>query len=300
MSSLELLSRLEDMGITCDRRTLYADIEVLNSCGYEILCKRSACNEYYVKDRDFSVAEVRILMDAVQSADFITDWKSRLLVEKLSYLVGSRRGETLIDNLIAYNNTKTDNPDIYHNVEIITSAIQQGKQVVFKYFDYDEKHNRVLRRDGAIYEANPYGLVMDDDNYYFLCYVERHKNMIHYRVDRMCEVQISEKDKEEIKIFEDFDIKNYKKQLFGMFGGETETIKIRFDKCLLDTIFDTFGVKTRIFKIDEQSYETMVKVQVSPQFYGWCLSFGDKLKVVEPTMVVEDIKDYIESLKGNF
>ena len=126
MGTTALLSKLRELGIECDRRTLSADIDALNECGYEILCRRSTSNVYYVKNRKFSIAEIRIMMDAVQAAGFITDDETEKFIDKLTFLAGSRRGETLKDNFIAYNTTKTDNPDIYHNVETITEAIQQN------------------------------------------------------------------------------------------------------------------------------------------------------------------------------
>lgn len=300
MGTTALLSKLQEMGIECDRRTLYADIEALNECGYEILCRRSTSNVYYVKDRKFSIAEICIMMDAVQAAGFITDGETEKFIDKLAFLAGSRRGETLKDNFIAYNTTKTDNPDIYHNVETITEAIQQKKKVKFTYFDFDSYHKRVYRKEGKFYYMNPYALVMDNDNYYFLGYDMFHKNMMHYRVDRMDSVQVSRHDKEDLKEFEKFDIKKHKKQLFGMYGGEGKEVKFRVNKSLLDVIFDVFGVDTHFIKIDDTMYEFMAEVQLSPQFYGWCCSFGDKLKVVAPSMVVNTLKRYIEDLTKNY
>ena len=300
MGTTALLEKLKDMGIECDRRTLYADIEALNECGYEIMCRRSKSNVYYVKDRKFSIAEIRIMMDAVQAAGFITEGATGAFVDKLAFLAGSRRGEALKDNFVAYNNTKTDNPDIYRNVEIITEAIQQEKKVKFTYFDFDYRHKRVYRKEGKYYYINPFALVMDKDNYYFLGYDMFHKNMMHYRVDRMDSVQVSRHDKEDLKTFENFDIKSYKKQLFGMYGGEGQEVRIRVDKSLLDAVFDVFGVDTYFIKIDENIYEFKAVVQLSPQFYGWCCSFGDKLQVVAPSMVVNNLKEYVAALQTNY
>ena len=300
MGTTTLLSKLQEMGIECDRRTLYADIEALNECGYEILCRRSTSNVYYVKDRKFSIAEIRIMMDAVQAAGFITENETEKFIDKLAFLAGSRRGETLKDNFIAYNNTKTDNPDIYKNIETITEAIQENKKVKFTYFDFNDRHKRVYRKEGKFYYINPYALVMDNDNYYFLGYDIFHNNMMHFRVDRMDEVQVSRHDKEDLKEFQKFDIKNHKKQLFGMFGGEGQEVRFRIDRCLLDTVFDVFGVDTHFVSIDDTTYEFTATVQLSPQFYGWCCSFGDKLKVVAPSMVVNTLEDYIKSLMESY
>ena len=296
MGTTALLNKLAELGIECDRRTLYADIEALNACGYEILCRRSTSNMYYVQDRKFSIAEIRILMDAVQAAGFITDNQTGIFVEKLAVLAGSRKGEALKSNIVAFNDTKTDNGDIYHNVETITNAIQSNKKVKFTYFDFDYHHKRIYRKEGKFYYINPFALIMDNNNYYFLGYDMYHSNMMHFRVDRMDCVQVSRHDKEELKEFKKFDIKNYKKQLFGMYGGESAEIRIRFDKSLSDVIFDVFGADTRFSVFDDTMYEFTAKVQLSPQFYGWCCSFGDKLKIVAPSTVADALKEYIAKL----
>ena len=300
IGTTELLQKLSDMGIDCDRRTLYADIQALNECGYEILCRRSTSNMYYVKDRKFSIAEIRIMMDAVQAAGFITNEKSYEFIDKLASLAGSRKGEALKDNIVAFNTTKTDNVDIYQNVERITSAIQQNKKVKFTYFDFDIRHKRVYRKDGKFYYMNPLALVMDNDNYYFLGYDKYHDNMINYRVDRMDCVEVSRHDKEDLKEFEKFDLKKYKKQLFGMYGGKVQEVCFRIDKSLTDVVFDVFGVDTRFSVLNDTMYEFKAEVQLSPQFYGWCCSFGEKLKVTAPTTVVDALQDYINTLAKNY
>ena len=218
MTTNDLLSKLQALGIECNRKTLYADIDALNEFGYEIMCNHSRSNEYYVVDRTFSIAELRILMDAIQAADFITDNKSQQFVDKIANLAGTRRGEVLKDHLIAFNNTKTDNGDIYYNVETITAAIHQNKKVKFTYFDYDISHKRQYRKEGKFYYMNPYALVMDNDNYYFLGCDKFHDNMISFRVDRMEQVQVSRHDKEDLELLRKFDLQNYKKQLFSCFA----------------------------------------------------------------------------------
>ena len=296
MTTQAILDKLAEMGIVCDRRTLYADIKALNECGYEICCKRAISNEYYVKDRSFSIAEIRIMMDAVQAAGFITDDKTEEFIDKLANLAGSRRGEALKNNIVAFNNTKTDNGDIYYNVETITAAIQQNKKVKFTYFDYDISHKRKYRKEGKFYYMNPYALVMDNDNYYFLGCDMYHDNMISFRVDRMEQVQVSRHDKEDLELLRKFDLQNYKKQIFGMYSGDIKEVTIRANNELMDTIYDLFGPKTRLSRYDDNQFVFTTQVQISPQFFGWCCSFGEKLKVTAPNSVVNELEDYIEGL----
>ena len=298
MGTTELLKKLEDMGIVCDRRTLYADIKALNACGYEIMCQRSTSNEYYVIDRTFSVPELRIMMDAVQAASFITHKKTTEFVDKIASLAGSRKGEVLKSNIVAFNTTKTDNEKIYYNVDTINAAIIERRKVKFIYFDYDASHERVYRREGKPYYINPYATVMDDGNYYLVGYDDFHRTMLHFRVDRMEQVVVSRHAMSEFLELSKFDIQSHKKQVFGMYAGEETEISLRADKTLVDVIFDYFGVDTKIFVVDEHTIGCNVKVQISPQFFGWCCSFGDKMRIVSPTQVLDELKNYVETLRN--
>ena len=109
LTTVDLLERLEGIGIKCDRRTLYADIKALNDNGYKVNCVRRMANEYYVEKREFSLAEIHILMDAVQAASFITEQKTAQLVDKIAELAGSRRAEAIKQNVVAFNTVKSQN-----------------------------------------------------------------------------------------------------------------------------------------------------------------------------------------------
>jgi hypothetical protein len=168
------------------------------------------------------------------------------------------------------------------------------------YFDFDIRRKKVYRKEGRFYCQNPIALIIDDGNYYFIGYDERYKTPINYRVDRMDQVRPCSYDKEELREFEKFDIKKHKKQLFGMYGGEGQEVRFRVDKSLIDVVFDVFGVDTKFTVLNDGTYEFKAEVQLSPQFYGWCCSFGGKLKVIAPTVVVNTLKEYIENLSNNY
>ena len=137
MPTNTLIKKLAEQGIECDRRTLYRDIQVLNDYGYEVLRTRAISNEYYIVDRSFDIPELRILLDAVQAASFITPKKTEVLIDKIADLAGSHRAEVLKKNIMRFNITKHTNEAIYYNVNEIERAIMEGKKVSFFYFDYN-------------------------------------------------------------------------------------------------------------------------------------------------------------------
>ena len=198
----ELCRKLIDIGITCDRRTLTKDIALLNEQGYEVMSVMLSHEKaYYVEDRSFSVPELKILIDAVQAASFVTDKKTAELTEKLASLGGSHRAEILKSNMVCFNTRKHRNESIYYNVGCLEEAIVQKKKASFRYYDLDTDGQRVYRREGQLYEVEPVALVFNEDNYYLMTYNEHYDNTVNYRVDRMDRVELLQDDISE-KAFE--------------------------------------------------------------------------------------------------
>ena len=286
MGTQTLIKKLAEQGIECDRRTLYRDIQVLNDYGYEVLCV----------DRSFDIPELRILLDAVQAASFITPKKTEVLVDKIADLAGSHRAEVLKKNIMRFNITKHTNEAIYYNVNEIESAIMEGKKVSFFYFDYNAHGERVFRKDKKRYVINPYATIFSNDNYYLVGYSDKYKNVAHYRIDRMEAVEVETEDIMPVLAIEGFDITEHKKQVFGMFVGEEERVSIQIDNSLIDAVMDKFGENISLMDRGDGTARLEISVQISPAFLAWCCAFGDMLKVVFPSSLVEQIKVYIERL----
>ena len=300
MGTETLREKLLEGGIDCHRVTLYEDIKLLNEAGYEIMTRRGRSNQYYVMDRKFSNPEVHILMDAVQAASFITEKKTAELVDKISELAGSQKGLVLKKNIVQFNTTKSTNESIYYSVSEIVTAINNRQKIIFLYFDYDSNHNRVYRKNGHHYVVSPFATIFADGHYYLVIYDNRYNKLTHYRIDRMDKVEMIEDHADMPPDELAFDIVNHKKQLFGMFSGETTAVTIEMDRFLLDAVFDLFGDKTRIISNGENTVRFTVDVQVSDLFFGWCCSFGTKLKLLGPEATVEQFKEYTQGVINHY
>jgi len=169
LDTINIIDRLAKQGISCDRKTLYNDIKELNKHGYKVYKKRSRRNMYYTDLSEFSVPELRILIDAVQSAKFISEQKTDELVDKIANLAGSYRADTL-KNGVYFDTQKYNNEAVFHNIKMIDEAINTDKKVSFRYFDYNEDGDIVYRKYGARYLVNPVAFVLNDDCYYLVCY----------------------------------------------------------------------------------------------------------------------------------
>lgn len=296
-----LLARLREVGIESVRSTLYQDIKILQKSGYEIFCKRAKQNEYYVVERNMSLPEILILMDAVQAASFISSEKTKELVDKIANLAGSERGNVLKQNVIESTAAKTPN-NVLYAVSEISQAILRKKKIFFHYFNYDTAFQRAYKMGKKNpekkrgYKLNPLGTVFDNGYYYVFCYDDYFGNISHYRIDRMDAVCMLEESASEIANQKRGELSERKRKLFYMYGGEERKIECVADKGLIDIIYDKFGSNTKLYEAANEKISFSVDVQVSPTFLAWCCAFGDKLKVTAPSDVVKQVKEYIQSM----
>lgn len=288
MSTSSIISSLAQMEITCDRRTLAQDIATLSDLGYEIMATTVGHEKaYYVEDRNFSIPELKILIDAVQASSFITEKKSEELINKIASLAGSHRAEVLKRNMVCFNTRKHSNERIFYNVNDLEDAILRQKKVLFRYFDLNENGDRVYRRDGHRYVVEPIALVFNEDNYYLTCYSSRHDSTSNYRIDRMDSVEVIEEDCCEKAIALRDQVATYTEQAFKMFGGRLEDIVLEFDRSLIGVVYDRFGENTKMMTTSATKCIASVKVQVSPVFWGWLFQFPGEMRVISPDHVIQ-------------
>lgn len=292
MTTSVILSQLEQLDIPCDRRTLAQDIATLSNLDYEIMSTTVGHEKaYYVEDRNFSIPELKILIDAVHASSFITAKKSEELIGKIAALAGSHRAEVLTRGMVAFNTRKHTNEKIFYNVDRLEAAILQEKQVTFLYFDLNETGEKVYRRDGHRYTAEPVALVFNEDNYYLTCYSPRHDSTVNYRVDRMDHVQVLEESCCEKAITLRSQVATYTEQAFKMFGGETVDVVLEFDRSLMGAVYDRFGEGTKMMTTSESKCIASVKVQVSPVFWGWLFQFAGQMHLLSPSHLITEYKN---------
>jgi len=284
----ELCKRIQAMGITCDPRTLSKDIALLNAEGYEIMTpqiRHDRC--YYVDDRSFSIPELKILIDAVQAASFITEEKSSDLINKIAALGSNQRAELIKGNIIRFNTRKHSNETIYYSVGFLEEAILKNLQVMLRYFDLNENGQRIYRKNGASYTVEPVALVYNEDNYYLIAYNAKYDKPTHYRVDRMEGVELTEEPVSEAAVAMRSNMDQYTDTLFKMYTGDPKNITLRFDEALIGAVYDKFGEDTKMKRIDEHTIEASVSVRIAPTFWGWLFQFGEKMRIAKPACMKE-------------
>lgn len=296
LTMAQIIAELARNGIAAERKSLYEDIALLNDYGFEIMTDKHKTTGYYLGGRDFDIAELKILIDSVQSSKFITLERTRELIKKLEGLCSKHQGSQLQRQVVIINRVKTMNKSVYINVDAIHQAILANKQISFKYFNYDNKKMRRYLSDGELYMESPFALIFAQENYYLLAFNEKVNDFKHYRVDRMEQIHLTEMDRLGNAEFKEIDLATYSKSTFSMFGGATEEVTMQFVNSLAGAVIDQFGLNIHMSPVDKTHFRVTVPVNVSDQFLGWLFALGKKAKILEPEWVVEKMKALLEDV----
>lgn len=294
ISTAALLSYLENCGIKAERKSIYSDIETLINMGYDIINKRGADGGYYVASRDFELAELKLLVDAVQSSKFITEKKSNELISKIEKLTSRHEGRKLHRQVYVANRVKTDNESILYNIDGIHEAISDNSRISFLYYEWNLERRLVCRNNGNRYVVDPLALVWDDENYYLVAGDISNGIIKHFRVDKMSDIEIEQTTRDRSR--ENFDIAQYSKEHFSMFHGDKETVTVRFKKNLIGVVIDRFGKDVFIVPKGNEYFDAILNVQVSNQFFGWITGFAGDAVIISPQTVIDRYKGIIEDI----
>lgn len=297
LTMAEILQELARYDITAERKSIYADFESLRLYGIDIISEqRNRTVYYHVGSRDFEIAELKLLVDAVQSSKFITEKKSRQLIKKLEGFASQHEAKELHRQVYVHGRIKTMNESIYYNVDKIHQAIGKNVQIVFQYFQWNVEKEMELRHNGAFYQISPWELIWDDENYYLVGYDNNAGRMKHFRVDKMLKIGLSEEKREGKEFLEKTDMAAYSRKRFGMFDGREETVKLECENRFAGVIIDRFGKDVSMRKIDDEHFVANIDVAVSGQFIGWVIALGAGVKVAGPQSVVDYMNQEIDRL----
>ena len=294
----ELIAMLESQhDIRAERKTIYSDIAALQDYGIDIVSLPGKNGGYYIASRNFELPELKLLIDAVQSSRYLTEKKSRELIEKLCNQCNEHDARLMKRNVVVSGRVKSMNETIYYNVDTIQEAIAERRQIIFKYFDWGIDGKRRYR--DRHYEASPYGLCQDNENCYLLALSPRH-GVTSYRVDRMTDIQISEEPRLPCPELTGKALYEHAGRLFQMYAGDAVAVKLRFHKDLTNVVMDRFGRDTMLIPDGEDHFTFVVKVAVSPMFLSWVIGFGTKAKILHPQSVIDRCRELCIEAMGQY
>ncbi len=307
MSATEICEKLSYYNVTAERKAIYDDIECLIGFGFDIIQTRVPKNGYFLASRDFEVPEIFLLGDAVRTAKFISEKKTHELILKLENMLSIYQSKRNIKGIYIDGKTKTKNEEIFYNIDRINTAIEKGKKITFKYGKRILGENRQIVTEYKNHKVSPYAMTWQDDYYYLIGNYEKYDNLMHLRIDRIRSVEICDepiRHFNEVSDYRDtFDVADYTKKLFGMFGGETTDIKLRCSNLMLEQVSDRFGENIFITNVTPQSFDFSVKAAISEGLVTWIMNYGEKIEVIKPnilsTMVSERAEKILNVYKNN-
>ncbi len=298
LTTAQLMEILEqEYGIKTHRQTIPSDIDILRSFGMDIQDVMSAQKRYNLVSREFDLAELKMLIDAVESAKFISRKKSEQLVKKLSGLASQYQAKSLKRNISVENRVKYENEMVVLIVDGINEAINRGKKISFQYFKYGSNKKPQLRHEGRPFVFSPHKLVWNGDFYYMVGVFEKEQKIGVFRIDRILNrPEILEEDA--IPFPEGFNFNRYLQSSFRMFGTDATPVELICSNDVMDAILDRFGKGAKTFKFDEEHFCVKVDLAVSNVFFSWVFGFGGKVKIHSPDVVRSEYVQMVQQEVG--
>lgn len=292
----DMINELSQHDISAERKSIYADLEALQLFGLDIVRSKGKNTGYYIASRDFELPELKLLVDSVQSSKFITHRKTLSLIKKIEGLASVYDAQLLQRQVYVRNRVKSMNESVYYNVDEISGAISRDRIIRFNYFEFDVNKQRRYRHDGKVYEISPFALMWDDENYYMLGYDQEAEKLKHYRVDKMTNIESAETERSGKELFAGMDMSSYSKQVFGMFTGSEQTVKLRFENRLAGAVIDRFGKEVMLIPDGEEHFTVSADIAVSPQFYAWVFGFGTAVEILAPESARQELAQLAKSV----
>lgn len=299
LSTNEIIAELSRRGIAVSRKVLPSDIALLNKYGYEVCSYTKKARYYYAVHQLFDTAEITMLVDIIKASK-LTESRKSTIIDKLYSTIGLYESHYSDNVIVLDTNRQCGNSSIIYNIDAIETAIKHGRKVSFLYYHLNERKEKIYHCDKKRYVFNPLSMIWSRDNYYLLCYDDKHEGASHYRIDKMEDVRVEDEPRVEKEEFRDFDPDIYRKQVVSMFGGKLEKVAIRFTPDLLNDVYDKFGTDLRIQKTTDGMFRTVLEVQVSKTFFVWVVGTLGKVKIVEPANVKKEFNAFVEQIMENY
>lgn len=301
LSMREIIAKLAMYGVLAERKSIYDDLACLEQYGLEIIGEQKNRTYYYhIGARDFELPELKLLVDSVQSAKFITSKKSNELIRKIGGLASHYEAKKLQRQVYVTKRVKTMNENIYLSVDTIHHAIATNHKISFQYFQWNVKKEMELRHGGSYYCVSPWSLSWEDENYYLVGYDDRDEKIKHYRVDKMLHISEKKEQRDGRQFFEKFDLAAYSKKMFAMYDGEELDVRLECENSMAGVMIDRFGRDIMIIPVDDSHFAFTVKIAVSMQFIHWVMALGEKVTITAPDSVVDIIRKEITQLQKKY
>lgn len=296
----EIGEHLEAIGMPANRKTVMDDLHALSDAGVDLLSARGKGGGYFIGAREFESAELKLLIDAVQSSRFISESKSRALIGKLLGQTSRHEEKHLGRSVYVAGRVKSENTELFYTVDVIHTAILSDRSISFLYYDWTEAHRQEARHGGKRYLVSPCMLSWDNEFYYLLAYDGESDSLRHYRVDKMRKIRSEDTPRQGRALWERIcqNPAAYENELFGKFAGEETTVLLSVDRSLAGVIVDRFGEDLPFLSDGDGAgtFRVSVKVRISPVFLSWVMQFGARMRILSPESVRREMRELAQKI----
>lgn len=299
LSMAQILEKLEEEGISAERKGIYRDLNILREFGCTINTIQRMPLEYTMEKSGLDLAELTLLSDAVQSSRFLTKQTADRLSKKVAALASVHEREALRGRVHVDGRVKSQSDSVFYNVDTIHAAIHAKKKISFLYYKYDTNLQPVIQHDGKPYNLTPVQVVFADGFYYLISWSDKHEDFVRFRVDRMRLVQVGAEAATRNQRIANYDLEDFAYQAFGMYDGEVTKAKLLVAPEAMDIMVDRFGTDLRVKRITDGSAEVAVTVRKSAQFFGWVAGTSGAISLIGPKSLVKEYKSWLKQLLKN-
>lgn len=256
--------------------------------------------------RDFTDAELRLLIDSLLFSKHVPYSQCRELVEKLEGL-SNRYFQSRVRHIRTMPDIAPQNRQLFYTIEVLDEAISRGKKVSFQYtsFGLDKERHPRKNEDGSVKEfvVSPYQMAAVNGRYYLICCTDPHDNVSHYRLDRITDIHLLDdraRAAESVQGLEHgVNLPQHMAEHIYMFSGKSETVTFRMKTYLINDVIDWFGTDVAFY--DEAADEVTARVRVNLQaMRRWALQYGPHVRILSPESLVADIKHDVAQTEENY
>ncbi|WP_028241861.1 helix-turn-helix transcriptional regulator [Pseudobutyrivibrio ruminis] len=291
INAIEMTRRLQERGIPAERKTVYKDMSTLIDAGIDVVKGEKG---YYIGSRVFELAELKLLVDAVGASKFISQKKTKELVDKITGLASIDEAAQLSRQVVVPEKASSGNEKIFYTIDVIYQCLDNDRKMSFKYQEWTVTKEMQPRHGGKTYVVSPAFLLRNDENYYLVAFDDDSRQIRHYRVDKMISAAMTSEERSGAEERASLNPQEYVKQHISMFAGEERVVTIRFEKRLIGVVLDKFGKEIDVRPDGVDYIKARISVAISPQFYGWLTGVG--ATICFPEAEEEKFKEYLRKI----
>lgn len=296
LSMAQILENLEELGISAERKGIYNDLNVLREFGCSIGTIQHMPVEYTMSKAGLDLAELTLLVDAVQSSRFLTERTAQRLVKKLSELASVHEREALKGRVHVDGRVKSQSDSVFYNVDTIHEAMRRKRKITFLYYKYDAKLKPAVQHGGKPYVQTPVHIVFANGYYYLIGWSDAHEDFVRFRIDRMRLVQVTDEKAARNERIANYAFDDFAYQSFGMYDGEPVRARLRVAPDAMDVACDRFGTDLPVKPRADGGAEVSVTVRKSAQFFGWVAGMNGAVTIAGPKALAEEYRSWLQDL----